>query len=210
MLFIVLLAVPTLLGKAIDAPTLLAKKGRSAIASGGRMAKRGGRAAAAEGREAVAKGKEALQEGREGHWSAAMGALAGHGGSSKDGTVGLLPPAGPTAEADLEAAAATGGEAAVAAEGGAAPAAAGKAEGGASPSKLAPTVAADSSRHLHLVETSSTGSVRTAYITWTLLAGALYVAALVLLIIGTVRRLLGWLGWGAVQPLLGLQPGGSW
>lgn len=51
-----------------------------------------------------------------------------------------------------------------------------------------------SSKHLHLVEVSSGGTLRTTYITWGVLAAALYLGALPLVIIGTVSRQ-AWSGW---------------
>lgn len=204
------MAVPTLLSKAVAAPTILVTKGRRAVGKGARFAIKQGRAALQEGGEAVERGQEALAEGLECDWSGAMDVLKGKSSvvlrKSSAALAPALPPEGP---GDLEAAA---GSDAVATA--APPQAGGAAVDGAqqaAPAHLAPAAelskqpaadaeplvpapsvrpelkAAESEARLQLMDTSASGSVHTAFFTWAVLALGLYIAALVLLILGTVR-----------------------
>lgn len=197
-LFIILMAFPVLISKSLDAPAVLVSKGRSYMAKGGRMAMAKGRQAYVEGKEAMveaaAKGRQAYEEGKE----AVAGAAAALGGTSQTAraegsSIGAVRPhvevAAAPAEPSKSAAQAaepteTAAELAAAKTAALQPATSmAKTDADVEAGESAPLPA----RHRSLLVTSTDGVLRTAYMTWMVLAAGLYIAALALLITGTVQ-----------------------
>ncbi|KAL4441191.1 hypothetical protein ABPG77_011428 [Micractinium sp. CCAP 211/92] len=199
-LFIILMAFPVLVSKSIDAPAVLVSKGRGIVTQGGRMAMARGRQAYNEGKEVVteaaAKGRQAYEGGKE----AVAEAASALGGRSKTAStagsgIGAVRPHVEVAaipaeqEASVLAAPATGlaqapsDPATPQSTAPEAPVAAAKLDDDVEAGERAPLPA----RHRSLLVTSSDGVLRTAYTTWMVLAAGLYIAALALLITGTVE-----------------------
>lgn len=182
MVFIIFMAVPTLLSKTIDAPAVLVARGKQAYKDSGAAIKRGGQKAKEKAEELADELLHSNGRGRSKTAAAAppsAAALAAmEAAEAPEGLLAAVPaPAGAAAgsgeEAQAEAAA---GEAAEEAE----PSAPSAAEPGKPLSPFKP------SRHLHLVESTPEGGEQTGYLTWTLLALILFIAALALLVIGIV------------------------
>lgn len=187
-LFVILMGFPVALSKSIDAPALLASKGRTAVAKGGRLAAAGGRAA-------YQGGKEAAEQGL-GQVAVALGGSV-HSRRAKHGRVTVTALPAPTA--GEEPAAAALAAVAPAEKSAAAGAARGSAE--AAPLVVAPLPEGPADRDaeatggsgplrrrlsVHLVEAGTGGMLRTAFLTWTVLAAGLYIASIALLVVGTV------------------------
>ncbi|KAL4452201.1 hypothetical protein ABPG75_007863 [Micractinium tetrahymenae] len=207
LLFTVLMAFPVLVSKSVDAPAVLVSRGRGFVTQGGRAAIAKGRQAYQEGKgavaEAAAKGRQAYQGGKE----AVAEALSGGSKTAK------APPAAAGASRPHVEAAAIQAEAAgipAALVPGRAPESAEPAAPEAAPAPATAVVAAAPSppaaeetvadveagtaggkrlpsRHFSLLTTSTGGVLYTAYTTWLVLATGLYIAALALLIAGTVQ-----------------------
>ncbi|PSC72056.1 hypothetical protein C2E20_4621 [Micractinium conductrix] len=188
-LFVILMGFPVALSKSIDAPALLASKGRTAVAKGGRLAAAGGRAA-------YQGGKEAAEQGL-GQVAVALGGSV-HSRRAKHGRVTVTALPAPTA--GEEPAAAALAAVAPAEKSAAAGAARGSAE--AAPLVVAPLPEGPADRDaeatggsgplrrrlsVHLVEAGTGGMLRTAFLTWTVLAAGLYIASIALLVVGTIE-----------------------
>lgn len=188
--FILAMAVPTLMKRAEDAPAVL-------VAYGGRAVRRGKRAVAAgkdafqEG-EAMRRGGAAVREGSRDavHAVEAGGEAVAKGGKAVAGALAGLVHRRPSAEQGAAAAASVEAlEALPAGEAASGPATLASnddsalAPGGSLevPENAAP------SAHFEMVQPSgAAGAERLSYTAWTIWAAALYIAALVLLIVGTL------------------------
>ena len=217
-LFIILLAAPTLAKRTIDAPTVWIKRSGKAAVAGGKAAVAGGKAAASKAKGAMNKTEGKLEAGwdkvKEELHLPSKNNMEGANAPASDSAAPQAAPAGTVSATALDAAAelAAAPPAAVLAVAAAAREPAPPPASGSS--ALVPgqpsSVQAVSSASLpagqpingtsvskgqalgarldsvHLVEIAPSGSARTTYITWLLLATCLYLGALPLLIYGLV------------------------
>jgi hypothetical protein len=175
-LFVLLLAVPSLIGKAINAPVLLYAYGGKAVRSGGGAIRKGGGAMKRGGR-AVA---EAITGGAD---SGVLDTFA----SAKS----TLPPAPSALSAMEEAVSAEDQAAAAAAEQDEQAAAAAGAAGAAASAEqqAAPHLGRQPSKQQVVPQTGGASSAAVVWLVW---AFALYIAAVALLAVGTVSGLVCW------------------
>lgn len=218
-LFIILLAAPTLAKRTIDAPTVWIKRSGKAAVAGGKAAARHGKAAASKAKGAMNKTEGKLEAGwdkvKEELHLPSKNNMEGANAPASDSAAPQAAPAGTVSATALDAAAelAAAPPAAVLAVAAAAGEPAPPPASGSS--ALVPgqpsSVQAVSSASLptgqpingtsvskgqalgarldsvHLVEIAPSGSARTTYITWLLLATCLYLGALPLLIYGLTQ-----------------------
>ena len=175
-LFVLLMAVPSIVSKAINAPVLLYAYGGKAVRSGGGAIRRGGRAVA----EAITGGQDS---GPLDTLSSAKSALP-----PAPSALSAMEEAVPAGEQQVAAAAPAAEEKGQAGAAAAAAAAAADAAGKVA-QQAAPPLGGKPSKQVVVPDTGGTSSTTVVWLVW---AFALYIAAVALLAIGTVR---GWVGW---------------
>lgn len=199
--FIILMAAPAFLGKAIGAPTVLV--------AGGKRAMMQGKAALVQRTEALAN--QSWATAAKESWASAADAFGGSSHAGKDAAVvyhapGVAKSAAMEAAAGAKKAAAEAAHAAMEVEEQAAGFAGEAVDAGeaalaglqhsvveeGAPARRNDMEGGGTPKGLQAVQTHASEGARTAFVVWAFLAGGLYIASLALLVIGTVSYHLAW------------------
>lgn len=194
--FIILMAAPAFLGKAIGAPTVLV--------AGGKRAMMQGKAALVQRTEALAN--QSWATAAKESWASAADAFGGSSHAGKDAAVvyhapGVAKSAAMEAAAGAKKAAAEAAHAAMEVEEQAAGFAGEAVDAGeaalaglqhsvveeGAPARRNDMEGGGTPKGLQAVQTHASEGARTAFVVWAFLAGGLYIASLALLVIGTLQ-----------------------